>query len=133
MRQYLNWKTYLVFIALFIVGASLFYTGQLAQKLAVEEKKKVFQLVDGIKTITKSTNGQEIAFASTVVTQNTTIPLIITDDKGDILNFINIDTSQTHDVKGLIQKKLAVFKNYHEPIVSNFGNGQSYVYYGESY
>ena len=41
MRQYLNWKTYLAVIALLIVGASLYYTSQLAGKLAIEEKKKV--------------------------------------------------------------------------------------------
>ncbi len=133
MRQYINWKTYLVVIALFIVVASLFYTGQLAQKLAGEEKKKVLQLVDGIKTIDKSPNGQEIAFASNVVTQNTTIPLIITDDKGNVLNFINIDTSQAHNVNKLVLEKLVEYKTSHTPIVSDFGNGKSYVYYGESY
>ncbi len=133
MGQYLNWKTYLVIIALFIVGASLFYTSQLAQKLAIEEKKKVLQLVDGIKTIDKSVNGQEIAFASTVVTQNTTIPLIITDENGVILNFINIDTTQSGNPTRLVQEKLAVYRADHAPIISDFGNGKSYVYYGESY
>jgi signal transduction histidine kinase len=133
MRQYFNWKTYLVVIALIIVGASLLYTSQLAQKLAVEEKKKVLQLVDGIKTIDKSTNGQEIAFASTVVTQNTTIPLIITDDNGTILNFINIDTTLARDPRKLVQEKLVVYRGSHQPIISDFGNGKSYVYYGESY
>ncbi|MDR3681890.1 MAG: HAMP domain-containing sensor histidine kinase [Flavipsychrobacter sp.] len=133
MGQYLNWKTYLVIIALFIVGASLFYTSQLAQKLAIEEKKKVLQLVDGIKTIDKSVNGQEIAFASTVVTQNTTIPLIITNENGVILNFINIDTTHSGNPTRLVQEKLAMYRAAHAPIISDFGNGKSYVYYGESY
>lgn len=133
MRQYINWKTYLVVVALFIVGASLFYTSQLARKLATEEKKKVLQLVDGIKTIDKSTNGQEITFASNVVTQNTTIPLIITDEAGNVLNYINIDTSQARNTGQLVKEKLEEFKSSHQPIVSDFGNGKSYVYYGESY
>ena len=49
MRQYLNWKTYLAIIALMIVSASLYYTSQLAAKLADEEKKKVEELARRIK------------------------------------------------------------------------------------
>ena len=51
MRQYLNWKTYLIFAAFCIVGASLYYTSQLATKLADEERKKMEQVAEGIKII----------------------------------------------------------------------------------
>ena len=60
MRQYLNWKTYLATIALLIVGASLYYTSQLAQKLAVEEKAKVVQVANAIKTLSTSNNPQDL-------------------------------------------------------------------------
>src|ERR1700684_1534400 len=92
MRQYLNWKTYLALIALFIVSASLYYTNQLAAKLADEEKKKVEELAGALKTLVKSKNDQETAFASTIITQNTTIPLIVTDEKLGIIDSRNIDT-----------------------------------------
>ena len=133
MRQYLNWKTYLAVIALFIVGASLYYTSQLARKLAVEEKKKVEELGGALKTLIKSNNNQETAFASNIIAQNTTIPLIITDDKGKISDFRNIDTLNSINPHKVVEDKLAEFKKTHTPIIADYGTGKNYVYYGESY
>ena len=133
MRQYLNWKTYLAIIALFIVGASLYYTSQLAGKLADEEKKKVEELARALKTLVKSNNLQETAFASNIIAQNTTIPLIILDDKGQIADSRNVDTLRSVNPHGVVKEKLEEFKKSHPPIVADYGTGKNYVYYGESY
>ncbi len=133
MRQYLNWKSYLVTIALVIVGASLFYTSDLASKLADEEKKKVVQLADAIKTLAKASTNQETALATNIITENTTIPLIITDGKGAINSINNIDTAKQPNPKDLLDKKLAEFKAIHPAIVADWGSGKNFVYYGESY
>ncbi len=133
MRQYLNWKTYLSLIALLIVGASLHYTNQLAGKLADEETKKVRELAAALKTLVQSNNNQENAFASNIIEQNHAIPLIITDEKGGIQDFKNIDTTKSLAPNArLIQERLAEFKKLHLPITVDFGTGKSYVYYGES-
>ncbi len=133
MRQYLNWKTYLAIVALFIVGASLYYTSQLAGKLATEERKKVEELAGALKTLIKSNNLQETAFASNIIAQNTTIPLIILDDKGHIADSRNIDTLHTTNPHAVVKEKLEEFKKNHPPIVADYGTGKNYVYYGESY
>jgi signal transduction histidine kinase len=133
MRQYLNWKTYLAIVALFIVGASLYYTSQLAGKLADEEKKKVEELAGALKTLIKSNNQQETAFAGHIIAENTTIPLIILDDNGQIADFRNIDTLRAVNPHELVKEKLAEFKKNHRPIVADYGTGKNYVYYGESY
>lgn len=132
MRHYLNWKSFLAIIALIIVGASLLYTNRLAQKLAEEEKKKVVQLADALKDISKSTNNQETALASNIITQNTTIPLIVTDEHNKIIDFNNIDTDYVTDHKKLLLEKLHEFRRIHKPIMVDFGIGKQYVYYGES-
>jgi len=117
-----------------IVTASIYFTNQLAHKLAVEEKKKVEQVVQAIKASVQSKNGQEVNLATSIVSQNTTIPLIITNEKGDILDFNNIDTAEgKKNVKKLIESKLQQFRGMHPPIESDFGSGKSYIYYGESY
>lgn len=133
MRQYLNWKSYLVFMALLIVSASLLYTSELAHRLADEEKKKVVQLADAIKSLSKSTGNQETSLASNIITQNTTIPLIITDDKGKITSINNIDTARVPNSNQFLLTKLAEFKEIHPGIVADWGNGKDFVYYGESY
>jgi signal transduction histidine kinase len=133
MRQYLNWKTYFAVTALIIVSASLYYTSQLASKLAEDEKKKVEEVAKAIKTLITSNNNQEIYLASYIISQNTTIPLIIIDEKGNIFDQKNIDSTRSMNPGHVVQEKLAEFKKKHRPIVADFGTGKNYIYYGESY
>ncbi len=135
MRQYLNWKTYLTLIAVCIVAASLYYTNQLAAKLAVEERKEVERLVQGFVTINNAPPDQDVTFVSKVISDNTTIPLIITDEEGVIIDYKNIDTSKANDGQAYLQKTYRDLKSLRVPLVSDlgFGLGRNYVYYGESY
>ena len=134
MRKYLNRKSILAFVALFIVSASLFYTSTLAEKLAQEEKKKVQNLADAIKTLNKPTSNQEeTVLASFILTANNSIPLIITTDKDVVIDFKNIDTTQSNNTGKLIREKLTEFKDMHPAIVADWGTGRNYVYYGETY
>jgi two-component sensor histidine kinase len=136
MRQYLNWKTYLSLIALLIVSASLYYTSQLAEKLALEERKKVEEVAHAIKTLSDPNiaNTQETTFASDIITQNNTIPLIITDESGNIIDTKNIDTvNALVPAKKIIEEKLSTFKKIHPLIEAPYGTGKNYIYYGESY
>jgi signal transduction histidine kinase len=133
MRQYLNWKAYLIFVALFIVAASLSYTNQLARKLADEERKKVEQLGLSLKTLALATNNDELTFAQTFVSENTTIPLIITNDNLEIVDHRNIDTAHVRNLEKSLHEKLEEFRKMHAPIIADYGTGKNYIYYGESY
>jgi len=133
MRQYINWKTYLAIVALCIVTASLYYTNQLAHKLAEEETKKVEQLGFSIKTLATATSDEEITFAQTFVAQNITIPIIITDEQQQIVDHKNIDSARVTKMDRHLQKKMLEFKKMHPPIVADYGIGKSFIYYGESY
>lgn len=133
MRQYFNWKTYFILIALGIFTASLYYTNQLATKLADEEKRKVEQLALAIRTLITSSNNEEVGFATTILNQNLTIPLIITDDSDRILSTKNLDSVRVLKDSSELKKTLAEFKTLHPAIISDFGLGRNYIYYGESY
>lgn len=133
MRQYINWKTYLVLVALAIVTASLYYTNQLAHRLADEERKKVEQLAASITTLATATNDDEITFAQTFVVQNTTIPVIIVDERGAIVDQKNIDSAKAKNMDQQLLRKLREFEKMHPPIVADFGIGKNFIYYGESY
>lgn len=133
MRQYLNWKTYLLLAALGIVTASLVYTNKLAKKLENEEKKKMVQLVRAIETLNKAPYNQDLSFMNQLLEENTTVPFIIASERKTVQYVANIDTAGKKDGQELLSRKLAEFSEEHAPIVIDFGFGTSYVYYGDSY
>lgn len=131
MRQYLNWKTYLVLVALVIVSASLFYTNKLAGQLAAEERRKVEEIADALKTLSQPENN-ETAVAFNILEQNKTIPLIIADEKKRIKDMRNLDSAQLNKPNYALQE-LAKYEELHPPIEVDYGTGKDYVYYGESF
>ncbi|PZF71308.1 sensor histidine kinase [Taibaiella soli] len=133
MRQYLNWKTYLLLAALGIVTASLVYTNKLAKKLEREEKKKMVQLVRAIKTLNEAPYNQDLSFMNQLLEENTTVPFIIASGQQTVQYVANIDTVGKRDGQQLLEQKLKEFSEEHPPIVIDFGFGTSYVYYGDSY
>ncbi len=133
MFQYINRRNILVVVAIFIMGASLWYTNSLAEKLAAEEKSKVQHLANAIRTVYVSENTQETEFAFKTIEENRTIPLIITDDKGGVVDSRNLDSSKSLINKNVIADKLNEFKKLHAPIIADWGSGRNYIYYGETY
>jgi two-component sensor histidine kinase len=133
IRQFFNWRSFLVLMALLIVVASLFYTSQLASKLAIEERKKVALFAEGIQSIATAQNGEELSFVTNIITQDSTIPRIITDEKGLIQDIRAIDTSGVNNVPQFLNNKIAEYKKINTPIVINYSYGNVFIYYGESY
>ena len=113
MRQYLNWKTYLIIIAVFIVGASLSYTNTLATKLANEERKNIKQFIDVIKIQAISNDPVVFQYARLVLQQNRTIPLILTDEKDNIIDQNNLDSIKVAKDTSYVRKKLEEFRQLH--------------------
>jgi signal transduction histidine kinase len=138
MRKYLHWKSYLVVFALAIVGFALYYFNKVAKDMAIEEEKRVAVLVEAIRTIASSpaTAQSDVTFASKVITENTTIPLIITDDAGNIVENKNLDSARLASDPGYLQRKYEEFKKLHQPIPYDYSTaglpGKGYLIYGDS-
>lgn len=133
MRQYLNWKSSLVFIALAIVGASLYYTSRLANALALEEQKNARQISEGLRILANpESSEQDVNLALSLIDQNTSIPFLLVTGKDTILSHKNIDTSGVKDVPVYLKKKLNEYQHYRQPITVDAGGITQYVYYGES-
>lgn len=133
MRQYLNWKSVLVFIALLIVVASVLYTNQLAKDLAAQEQLKVAQQVRLLKLLNQTQDPMTVEYAAHMVEQNTTIPLILTDDKDQIVSTSNLDSNRWRNNHRFFDQQLALFREAHPPLVLDFGFGIQKVYYGDSH
>src|SRR5690606_6443710 len=76
---------------------------------------------------------EEITFAQTFVSQNLTIPLIVTTETGEIFDYKNIDSARVKNFERHLRKKLDEFKEQHPPIVADYGIGKNLIYYGESF
>lgn len=134
MRQYLNWKSYLAIVAALIVGASLYYTSNLAGRLAMEEHRKVLAIGEAVKVLSNpnATEGPKTDEALYMMKQNKTIPLIIADAKDSVIDKKNIDSTSVLARLG-DKDQIANFRNQHAPIEVDWGTGKNYIYYGESY
>lgn len=134
MRRYLHWKTYLVVFAILIVTVALYNFNKMAVEMSVEERKRVETLVEGFKTVAESPASgslNDITFASKVITENTSIPLIITDEAGNVVSHANLDSNKVDDTS-YIARKLNEFKALHTPLLIDYQYGKNYVIYGDS-
>lgn len=130
LKTYLNWKMFLVVVAVFIAVISLYYANNLTKKLAIEERKKVEAMGLAFEEILQSKEGDIYNLASSLISENTTIPVIFADKNGNILDSKNIDSVNN---KVLMREKLLELKKSHEPIEYAVNSRErQFIYYGES-
>ncbi len=92
MRQV---KIWLVVAAVLIAAASLFVSHQLVTDLKAEERTKMDLWAKAMKYINEVDDEKGLALALEFIQGNTTIPVIVTDVQGQVMEFRNIDDSTT--------------------------------------
>jgi len=161
-----RWKIILVLIAIFLVGFSLWYSNSVVKKVAQKEKDRVTQWADAIKrkadlvNLTNNTfdalrenerkkvelwtlSMQEVnkdltdySFVLAVLTQSNQVPMIITNQKGEIENTHNLESIKklsTQDKKDTLNQLIKNWQVTHPPLTLNlFGNNNQTVYYYDS-
>ncbi len=127
------WKTILLCTALIIGSASLWYTNKLVRKLSTEEKKRVELWAKATQQLANINDiGTDFSFLSDVIQNNTTIPVILADEKDKITSFRNLDTIQANK-PGYLEDQLKVMKSHNHPIEIDLGKGKkNYIYYNDS-
>ena len=135
LSRFLNFKTILATVAIFIVSGTIFYSQYIAQKMAKDERIKIVQWAEAIKENSNST-ANVTNLASRILTENSLdIPIILVTEKEELLDHRNLDSLAMAKDKNYIQKKITAFKNLHEPIEWKNPSDTSQinrVYYGES-
>jgi len=125
-------KLFLLLFAVVIGMVSLVYTDHLVSKLKVEERKNVELWAQAVKLISISDSNQDVDFLSTIIDNNTNVPVILTDENENIISSLNFDKSKINDQKYL-KKRFRKMKEKNEPIVIDLGNGHyNYIYYKDS-
>ncbi|MBK8344295.1 MAG: HAMP domain-containing histidine kinase [Bacteroidetes bacterium] len=131
-RKY-RWKIVLVLSALVIVAATLIYTDNLATKLAAEERQKVTQIANVYHYIATATDITDYGFFVELIQANKTVPIISTDNDGNIVAYLNLDTAKVATDTGYLQHRLEEMKDFAEPIKLEISGGiYQYVYYKHS-
>ena len=126
-------KVILMLLALIISIITLYLSQRLVVKIAGEEKKKMEMWAEAESILTDPNSDGDLGFQLRVVQSNTTIPAILVDDKGGILEFVNIDTSGRKRVEQYLSAKLEEFKTENEAIVVPVDKDVDFkVYYGSS-
>ncbi|MFN8155390.1 MAG: HAMP domain-containing sensor histidine kinase [Bacteroidia bacterium] len=129
-----RWKLVLLFIALAIGVGSLLYTNQLVKKLSAEEKKKVELWAEATRQISDiNAEPGDISFALSVLTDNTTVPVVLTDEHHVVISTRNLDSLRLDD-SIYVADELAEMKEQHEPIEIAFAEDQkNFIFYKDSY
>lgn len=126
------WKLFLLLFAVFIGMGSLIYTENLVRKLKLEERKNVELWAEATRLISLPDTLQNVEFLSTIIENNNTVPVILTDESDSIISARNFDSDKTSDYK-YIRKKLEKIKEKNKPIVNNLENGHfNLIYYKDS-
>lgn len=77
------------------------YTNELFDKIKSEERKRVEIWAQASKMLTISESSADLNFYLNVLDNNTTIPVILADDKGNITSWKNIDSIENNQYNSL--------------------------------
>ncbi|MBL7731418.1 MAG: HAMP domain-containing histidine kinase [Chitinophagaceae bacterium] len=115
LRQLLNWRTGLALVAILIVSGTILYSQYLARKIAREERQKVAQWVEASKALIDP-NSEDTRLPFKIITDNDDIPIIATNEKDSIIDYVNLDSVKVKNNSNYLEKKLSAFRSINRPI-----------------
>lgn len=125
-------KLIFIFIAIAIILVSTLFTNRLAKSLATEERKKVEIWAEATRQLIQSNDQSNINFSLSIIEANTTIPVVIIDDKDNIMQSRNFN-EPTKNIDEFYKKELIRLKSKNLPIELHIDNKTiQYFYYDDS-
>lgn len=107
-----RWKIYLALTGAIIVLISLVYTSYIANEIAIEERQQAKQWAGAISVLGQSFGEDSVVaemsiqYIFDIVTENKNIPAIITNEFGEVVDFVNFDTSKVN-----LNRQLALMRS----------------------
>ncbi|HPW66829.1 MAG TPA: HAMP domain-containing sensor histidine kinase [Salinivirgaceae bacterium] len=123
----------ILLFAFLISALSLLYTNLIVDKLKIEERKKMELYAFALKKFAEYDNlDADMSLVTEIITNNTTVPLILTTDSDSILAFVNFNPNKSKDTK-YIESELEKIRLTQEPIIISLANNEEQrVYYKDS-
>ncbi|SIQ65207.1 ATP-binding protein [Pontibacter lucknowensis] len=130
-------KFLVVIVALIIGAVTITYTNVLVSKLSEREQELVQLYAKGLRYMINAPSDDNIVFIEEeILSSNHTIPVILTDENENILDFKNIDLPENiseNRKNELLQREIARMKAQHAPIIVPWAEGsENYVFYKDS-
>ena len=105
------------------------FTNNLFEQIKDEERKRVSIVAEAQRRIISATSNEDLNFFLSIIGENNTIPVIITDDNQRIMNSRNCDVEIGVTLEG---KLLQEFSAYPPITVTYYMNKKIYLYYKDS-
>jgi anti-sigma regulatory factor (Ser/Thr protein kinase) len=134
ITRYKNlWKLFLLLFAIMIGMVSLIYTNNLVTKLKLQERKNIELWAEATSLLNVTDPDQNVdAIISSIIENNNTVPVILTDESDSIIASRNFDETRIND-KTFLKNSLAKIKEKNKPIVINLDKGHyNLIYYKDS-
>ncbi|SIT89737.1 Histidine kinase-, DNA gyrase B-, and HSP90-like ATPase [Pontibacter indicus] len=130
-------KFLVVIVALIIGAVTITYTNVLVSKLSEREQELVQLYAKGLRYMINAPSDDNIVFIEEeILSSNHTIPVILTDEYENILDYKNINLPENISESRkneLLQREIARMKAQHAPIVVPWAEGsENYVFYKDS-
>ncbi len=106
------------------------YTNNLFEQLKNEERKRVSIVAEAQRRILTATSNEDLNFFLSIIGENTTIPVIVTDESGKIMTSRNTNLGDSIKIlEGTLKQEFSAYP----PIVVNYlYNTKIYLYYKDS-
>ncbi|WBA41263.1 ATP-binding protein [Hymenobacter canadensis] len=130
-------KLLIVAVALLIAAATVIYTNILVQRVSEREQQQIALYAKAQRFIINSEVDSNTNFVfEEIINANTTIPIILTDDEGNIVDAKNVTVPKSRSEKASIaylRREITVMEQQHRPIVIELGAGlRNRIYYKDS-
>ncbi|MGA8853586.1 MAG: histidine kinase dimerization/phospho-acceptor domain-containing protein, partial [Christiangramia sp.] len=129
-RSFNRW--FIIISCLAVITLVLWNTSIFFQRLKEDERAKMNIWAQAQEELNNAPEDADLSLILEILNNNTTIPIIHTDENGEIAYTTNLDPSVVEDTEKT-KEYLEDLKDENEPIIIDLGEGQiQYLYYGNS-
>jgi len=129
-RSFNRW--FIIISCLVVIVLVLWNTSIFFQRLKEDERAKMNIWAQAQEELSNAPEDADLSLILEILNNNTTIPIIHTDENGEVAYTTNLDPAILEDTHK-ITAHLEDLKEENEPIIIDLGEGQvQYLYYGNS-
>ena len=136
MQHLFSWRNLLLLLACLIIATTVVYVNNLVKQMQAEEKRRIEEWVAAYQELQKASPNDNLNLELKIITNNTTIPVIAVNNKGQIIDSRNLDSTKIAHDPYYLARQLNLFKSQHPPILEHYDPAHpeavNYFYYGDS-